>query len=47
MSNQIQYVPHKKSDFWDSVTMYAATNRDKSFVDEMAYVMVTLYRTGN
>lgn len=36
-----------KNGFWDSVTKYAAVSKDESFVDEMAYVMVTLYRTGN
>lgn len=34
------------SSFWTDVKHYASVNADKSFVDEVAYVMVTLHRTG-
>ena len=37
----------KKSTFWDDATKYAASpNDDESFVSEIAYMMVTLHRTG-
>ena len=36
-----------KSTFWDEATKYTASvNGDKSFVNEIAYMMVTLHRTG-
>lgn len=37
-----------KNKFWSTATKYAslATN-DESFVSEIAYVMVTLHRTGS
>ena len=39
--------PPSEGTFWESATKYAAsTNSDESFVSEMAYVMVTLHRTG-
>ncbi len=38
---------NQKNMFWDSATKYAASaNKDESFVSEMAYMMVTLHRTG-
>lgn len=37
----------QKSTFWDEATKYTASvNEDKSFVNEIAYMMVTLHRTG-
>ncbi len=37
----------QKSSFWDNATKYAASsNGDESFVSEIAYMMVTLHRTG-
>lgn len=36
-----------KKRFWDNVTRYTSASSDKQFVDELAYVMVTLHRTGN
>jgi hypothetical protein len=37
----------QKSSFWDDASKYAAsTSDDESFVSEMAYMMVTLHRTG-
>ena len=33
--------------FWNNATKYAAlTTNDEKFVNEIAYVMVTLHRTG-
>ena len=33
--------------FWDDATKYAhSVEEDESFVEEMAYVMVTLHRNG-
>ena len=36
----------EKPDFWDDATKYASVSKDESFVEEMAYCMVTLHRTG-
>jgi hypothetical protein len=37
----------QKSTFWDEATKYTiSVNEDKSFVNEIAYMMVTLHRTG-
>ena len=32
--------------FWHNATKYTSTGNDESFVDEVAYMMVTLHRTG-
>jgi hypothetical protein len=32
--------------FWHNATKYTSTGDDESFVDEVAYMMVTLHRTG-
>ena len=32
--------------FWHNATKYASASDDESFVDEVAYMMVTLHRTG-
>ncbi|MCE9616748.1 MAG: hypothetical protein K8Q88_00060 [Nitrosarchaeum sp.] len=47
--NELSYAenPTQKNSFWDNATKYAAsTNGDESFVSEIAYMMVTLHRTG-
>lgn len=37
----------QKNIFWSNATRYAASvNEDEEFVSEIAYVMVTLHRTG-
>jgi len=37
----------KKSTFWENASKYAScANNDESFVSEIAYMMVTLHRTG-
>jgi len=36
-----------KSTFWGNATKYAASEKeDEKFVSEIAYMMVTLHRTG-
>ena len=32
--------------FWHNATKYASASDDEAFVDEVAYMMVTLHRTG-
>ena len=32
--------------FWKNATKYASASDDESFVEEVAYMMVTLHRTG-
>ena len=32
--------------FWNNATKYTSVSDDESFVEEVAYVMVTLHRTG-
>ncbi len=32
--------------FWNDATRYASFSKDKPFVEEVAYMMVTLHRTG-
>jgi hypothetical protein len=32
--------------FWKNATKYASTSDDEPFVEEVAYMMVTLHRTG-
>ena len=36
----------EKASFWDNATKYASLSKDESFVEEIAYCMVTLHRTG-
>jgi len=39
--------PISEGTFWEDATKYAASaNVDESFVNEIAYMMVTLHRTG-
>jgi len=38
--------PVEKSTFWDDATKYASISKDERFVEEIAYCMVTLHRTG-
>lgn len=38
---QIQY-----DNFWSHAAAYTKSSHDKSFVNEMAYLIVTLHRTG-
>jgi len=36
----------EKPTFWDDATKYASISKDERFVEEIAYCMVTLHRTG-
>ncbi|MBT5278885.1 MAG: hypothetical protein HOL73_03995 [Nitrosopumilus sp.] len=38
--------PINNGGFWKNATKYASTSDDESFVEEVAYMMVTLHRTG-
>ena len=47
LSEQVYAEQDSKSAFWVNATKYAASkNHDESFVSEIAYMMVTLHRTG-
>ena len=47
MPEQVYAEYDSKSAFWTNATKYAASkNHDESFVSEIAYMMVTLHRTG-
>ncbi len=48
MSEQLFLEYHEpKSTFWSNATKYAAScKEDEKFVSEIAYMMVTLHRTG-
>jgi len=35
-----------ETSFWNDATKYASISKDESFVEEVAYMMVTLHRTG-
>ena len=44
-----QILPEKtpqEPTFWNNATKYASVSNDESFVEEVAYMMVTLHRTG-
>ena len=36
----------QKETFWEDATKYTSASLDTPFVDEIAYVLVTLHRTG-
>ncbi len=36
----------KNEKFWKNATKYASASNDELFVEEVAYMMVTLHRTG-
>ena len=38
--------PSNVARFWNDATKYASVGNDESFVEEVAYMMVTLHRTG-
>ena len=38
--------PSKQTQFWNNATKYAKVSKDEEFVEEIAYMMVTLHRTG-
>jgi len=38
--------PPQQVTFWNDATKYTSVSDDDSFVEEVAYMMVTLHRTG-
>jgi len=47
MSNQVFVQSSNDGIFWTNATKYAAScKNDEKFVNEIAYMMVTLHRTG-
>lgn len=38
--------PHRVASFWNNATKYTSISKDEPFVEEVAYMMVTLHRTG-
>lgn len=47
MSEQISAEKQSgKMTFWNDATKYASISKDEPFVEEVAYMMVTLHRTG-
>ena len=38
--------PSNVKSFWNDATKYASVGNDEPFVEEVAYMMVTLHRTG-
>jgi len=38
--------PYLEETFWHNATKYTLSSEDESFVEEVAYMMVTLHRTG-
>jgi len=38
--------PFREESFWHNATKYTLVSKDESFVEEVAYMMVTLHRTG-
>ncbi len=46
MSEQSFETQSKKVTFWDDATKYTTYSKDESFVEEVAYMMVTLHKTG-
>ena len=45
MSKDYKALP-EVDQFWDHAAIYAKTGQDEAFVNEIAYLMVTLYKTG-
>ena len=46
MSEQKSAKKQSTEGFWNDATKYASFSKDKPFVEEVAYMMVTLHRTG-
>jgi hypothetical protein len=38
--------PSNVKSFWNDATKYTSVGNDEPFVEEVAYMMVTLHRTG-
>jgi len=46
MAEQIVKESNKNEKLWKNATKYASASNDELFVEEVAYMMVTLHRTG-
>ena len=46
MAEQIVKESNKNEKCWKNATKYASASNDELFVEEVAYMMVTLHRTG-
>ncbi len=46
MSEEIHKIESNEDGFWHHARLYASEKTDESFVNEIAYMMVTLHRTG-
>jgi len=46
MSEETRQIESNKDGFWYHVRSYTSEKMDESFVNEIAYMMVTLHRTG-
>ena len=47
MNEQIfEEKPSNVKSFWNDATKYTSVGNDESFVEEVAFMMVTLHRTG-
>ncbi len=46
MSEDTHQIESNKDGFWYHVRLYTSEKPDESFVNEIAYMMVTLHRTG-
>jgi len=46
MSDETHQIESNEDGFWHHARLYTSEKPDKSFVNEIAYMMVTLHRTG-
>ncbi len=46
MSEETRQIESNKDGFWHHARLYTSEKPDESFVNEIAYMMVTLHRTG-
>jgi hypothetical protein len=46
LAEQVIESSDKNEKFWKNATKYASASDDELFVEEVAYMMVTLHRTG-
>ncbi len=47
MSEEIQEFDSGENDFLSHATKYTSENADESFINELAYVMVTLHQSNS
>ncbi len=46
MSEETNQIESNEDGFWHHARLYTLEKTDESFVNEIAYMMVTLHRTG-